>query len=55
MIAMSMLSTCDETRRDRNASAPVHPTPAHPLRRAMAHALVMMGLGVGGVAAVDNE
>jgi len=55
MIAMSMLSTYDETRRERNASAPVYPTPAHPLRRAMANALAVMGLGVGGVAAVDNE
>jgi len=55
MIAMSPLSTYDETRRDRNASAPVRPTPAHPLRRAMAHALAMMGLGVSGGYTADTE
>ena len=52
MIAMSMLSTYDEYRRDSIASAPVYPAPAHPLRRALIHALLMIGLGVGGVAAV---
>ena len=31
------------------------PTPAHPLRRAMMHALAMFGLGMGGVAAVDDD
>ena len=48
MIAMSLLSAYDETRRDRNASVPVYPTPVHPLHRAMANALAMMGLGVRG-------
>jgi len=55
MIAMSMTSVYDAYRRYRSASAPVCPTPAHPLRRAMAHVLAMIGLGVGGMAAVDNE
>lgn len=55
MIAMSMLSTYDEYRRDRVAHAPVHPRPAHPVRRAMMQALSMIGLGVGGVAAPDDE
>lgn len=55
MIAMSMLSTYDEYRRDRIARAPVYSAPAHPVRRAMMHALSMLGLGVGGVAAMDDE
>jgi hypothetical protein len=55
MIAMSMLSTYDEYRRDRVARAPVYPAPAHPVRRALLHVLSMNGLGVGGVAAVDDE
>ena len=55
MIAMSMLSTYDEYRRDRVARAPVYPAPTHPVRRAMMHALSMIGLGVGGVAAVDDD
>jgi hypothetical protein len=55
MIAMSMLSTYDEYRRDSIASAPVYPAPTHPLRRALIHALVMIGLGVGGVAAVHDD
>ena len=55
MIAMSLTSTYDEYRRDRIASAPVYPAPAHPVRRAMMHALSMLGLGVGGVAAIDDD
>ena len=55
MIAMSLLSTHDEYRSDRSASAPVYTAPAHPLRRAMMHALAMIGLGVGGVATGDDE
>jgi len=55
MIAMSMLSTYDECRRDSIASAPVYPASTHPLRRALIHALAMIGLGVGGVAAVDDD
>jgi hypothetical protein len=55
MIAMSLLSTYDEYRRDRVATAPFHPAPARPVRRALLHVLSMIGLGVGGVAAVDDE
>jgi len=55
MIAISMLSTDDEYRRDSIASAPDYPAPTHPLRRALTHALVMIGLGVGGMAAVDAD
>lgn len=55
MIAMSLTSTYDEYRRDLIAHAPVYPAPAHPVRRAMMHALSMLGLGVGGVAAVDDD
>jgi hypothetical protein len=55
MIAMSITSTYDEYRRGAIASAPVYPAPVHPLRRALTHALVMIGLGVGGVAAVDED
>lgn len=55
MIAMSMTSTYDEYRRDRIAGAPPCPTPAHPLRHAMMHALAMIGLGVEGMAAVGDE
>jgi hypothetical protein len=55
MIAMSMTSTHDEDRGNASASAPVYPAPAHPLRRAMMHALAMFGLGMGSVAAVDDD
>ena len=40
-------------RFDRVRTGPSRPT--HPVRRAMKHALAMIGLGVGGVAAVDDE
>ncbi|MDP1928148.1 MAG: hypothetical protein Q8K62_06510 [Thiobacillus sp.] len=55
MIAMSMLSTYDEYRKDQRASAPVYPAPAHPVRHAMLHVLSRVGLGLGGVAAVDDD
>ncbi len=55
MIAMSMISVYEEYRRDHIASAPVHPVPAHPLRRAMLRALSRLGLGIGGMAAADEE
>lgn len=55
MIAMSMISTYDEYRRDTLPRAPVYPAPAHPVRRALLRALAMIGLGVGGVAAVDDD
>jgi hypothetical protein len=55
MIAMSIMSTYDEYRRDAVASAPVYPAPARPVKRAMMRVLGMIGLGVGGVAAVDDE
>jgi len=55
MIAMRMTDTYDEDRRDAIASAPGYSAPAHPLRRAMMHALAMFGLGMGGVAAVDDD
>ena len=59
MIAISMTRTYDEDRGNAIASAPVYPAPAHPLRRAMMHALAMfglgMGMGMGGVAAVDDD
>ena len=55
MIAMSLLSTYDEYRRDQRASAPVYPVPAHPVRRAMMHVLSQVGLGIGGVAAIEDD
>lgn len=55
MIAMSLLSTYDEYRRDRIAPAPVYPTPTTPMRRAMLRALSMLGLGVGGLGTIDDE
>ncbi|WP_310447705.1 hypothetical protein [Thiobacillus sp.] len=55
MIAMSMLSTYDEYRRDQRASAPVYPVPAHPVRQAMMLVLSRVGLGIGGVAAMDDD
>ena len=54
MIAMSMISTYDEYRRGRMARPPSCPAHAHPLRRAMMHALAMFGLGIEGVV-LDNE
>lgn len=55
MIAMSMISTYDEYRHDQRASAPVYPSPAHPVRHAMLRVLSMVGLGIGGVAAMDDD
>ena len=55
MIAMSMLSTYDEYRRDQRASAPVYPAPAHPVHHAMMRVLSRVGLGIGGVAAMDDD
>lgn len=55
MIAMSLLSTYDEYRRDRLARAPVYAAPARPLRHAILHALSMLGVGVGGVGAMDDD
>lgn len=55
MIAMSMTSTYDEYRRDSIASAPLYPAPTHPVCRALIHALAMIGLGMGGVAAAGND
>lgn len=55
MIAMSMLSTYDEYRRDQRASAPVYPAPAHPVRHAMMRVLIRVGLGIGGVATMDDD
>ena len=55
MIAMSLMSTYDEYRRDHQASAPVWTAPAHPVRRAMLRALAMIGVGLGGIAAMDDD
>jgi hypothetical protein len=55
MIAMRMISTYDEYRRDQHASAPTCPAPARPMRHAMLRVLSMVGLGIGGVAALDDE
>lgn len=55
MIAMSLLSTYDEYCLDRIPHASSCLPPAYPVRRAMMHVLSMIGLGVGGVAAVDND
>ena len=55
MIAMSMASTDGKYRCDSIASAPVYPAPTHPVRRALMHALVMIGLGMGGMAAADDD
>jgi hypothetical protein len=54
MIAMRMTRTYDEYRREHIASAPVYPAPTHPPRRAMRHALSMIGLG-GGAAVGDDD
>jgi hypothetical protein len=55
MIAMSMTRTHADHRRDSVAGAPTYPAPAHSMRRAILHALSMIGLGIGGVAAVDDD
>jgi hypothetical protein len=55
MIAMSLLSTYDEYRRDQRARAPIYPVPAHPVRHAMMRVLSRVGLGIGGVAAMEDD
>ncbi|HQT00612.1 MAG: hypothetical protein B7Y26_00805 [Hydrogenophilales bacterium 16-64-46] len=55
MIAMSLMSTYDEYRRDRLAAAPIYAPPARSLRNTMLHALSLIGLGVGGIAASDDD
>ena len=60
MIAMSLMSTYDEYRRDRRAvapmnAAPVYAPPARPLRNTLLRALSRLGLGVGGIAASDED
>lgn len=55
MIALSMTRTCDEYRRGRIARAPACPAPAHPVRRALMRALSLLGVGLGGVGALDDD
>lgn len=55
MTAMSLSRTCNEHRRDALPCEQACPAPARPVRRAMLHALSMMGLGMGGVAAIDDD
>lgn len=55
MIAMSMLSTYGEYRRDTLPRAPTYPAPASPVRRAILLALARLGLGAGGVAATYDD
>lgn len=55
MIAMSLMSTYDEYRRDRLANAPVYVPPSRPVRHAMLRVLSLIGLGVGGIAASDDD
>lgn len=55
MIAMSLLSTYDEYRRDQRARAPVYPAPAHSVRDAILRVLSRVGLGIGGVAAMEDD
>jgi len=54
-VAMSMISTYGKYRRDRQAAAPVYPIPTHQVRCELMHALAMIGLGLGGVAAMDDD
>jgi hypothetical protein len=53
MIAMSMLGADNEYCHDSRVL--VYPAPAHPVRHAMLHVLSMLGLGIGGVAAMDGD
>jgi hypothetical protein len=50
-----MISTYNEYRHDRISNVPVYPAPAHPVRHAILHVLSMLGLGIGGVAAMDDD
>lgn len=54
MIAMSLMSTYAEYRRDTLAAAPIYATPRRPLRHALLHVLSLVGLGIGGMAADDE-
>ncbi len=55
MIAMNMISTYDEYNRDRIAHATGYPLTARSVRHAMLRALSMLGLGLGGVAALEDD
>ncbi len=55
MIAMGMISTYDEYRQDQRASAPVYSASTHAVRRAMLRALAMIGVGLGGITAIDDD
>jgi hypothetical protein len=55
MIAMHRIGAYLPYRRNRAIGAPPCPVPVHPVRRAILHVLSMLGLGMGGVAAVDDD
>ncbi len=55
MIAMSLSSLYDEYMQEKVVDRPTYPPPPHPLRCAIAHGLSMLGLGIGGVAAIDDD
>jgi hypothetical protein len=55
MIAMSMITTCDEHHHDRHISIPADPAaPTHSMRHAVLRVLSMIGFGIGGIATVDD-
>jgi len=55
MIAMRMIRTYDEYQHNQHASAPACPAPARPVCHAMLRVLSLVGLGIGGVAAMDDD
>jgi hypothetical protein len=55
MIAMSMISTYEEYRREGLAAATDCPAPTRPVRRTLMRVLSMIGLGVGGVATIEED
>ncbi len=54
MIALSLYSTRDATRRDRITPPAVDPIPASSLRHALLHVLSRIGLGLGGFALIHD-
>jgi hypothetical protein len=54
---MISMNTVDpyEYRGDRADTPPSRPASKHPVRHAVLHALSMLGVGLGGMGAIDDD